>query len=301
MRSEGSLLSRHPEILHRSKERNDSMDRVVAASPSRTKQSLTARKALMNLDWGERAIRSEIAFSTAYGGIPVAYERFVHIHNPAVPWGGDFNRAIGLRLTDFASFTRVVDQVENLHREKRLDRPDCYEVYPPALDEDVWREPLAERGFQLTTAIFMEAAVLKARLPAGCRLYPPSEGEYLAWYQDRLRSTNYYDEAWFQQLKGPQAAFIRTFKPFWLLKDETLLGWIYCANLGDFGRLFEVEIRAEYRGQGFGRVLLDAIRLEGARQGIGFILLRTGRRLREFYEKAGFAACTTYSIIRLMV
>ena len=72
-------------------------------------------------NWPEIALHSEIAYSKALGSVPTAYPDFVHLHNETVPWGGDFNCAVGVRLTDPFSFDRVVAQVKRIHREKGLN------------------------------------------------------------------------------------------------------------------------------------------------------------------------------------
>ena len=55
---------------------------------------------MREINWPQRALRSEITFSKALGGKPIAYPNFIHLHNEAVPWGGDFNRAVGVRIAD---------------------------------------------------------------------------------------------------------------------------------------------------------------------------------------------------------
>jgi GNAT superfamily N-acetyltransferase len=93
--------------------------------------------------------------------------------------------------------------------------------------------------------------------------------------------------------------FARVFRPYWLTREGDLVGWVYCAVLGEYARLFEVEVTEEFRGQGLGKELLGAVRIEGHRLGARFILLQAGEKLRPFYERVGFAECARNSIIWL--
>ena len=58
----------------------------------------------VKIDWDERVLNSEIEYSRALGGTPIVYPNFIHIYNNAVPWSGDFNRAVGVRLSSYESF-----------------------------------------------------------------------------------------------------------------------------------------------------------------------------------------------------
>lgn len=255
------------------------------------------------INWDERALQSEIEFSRALGGEPLEYPTFIHLYNKAVPWGGDFNRVVGVRISDFASFDQIVKQVEQIHQEKNLEKPDRYDIYPPALDVRVWRDHLSPMDFLLGTSLFFCAPTVEDELPSEFALYSPPEDEYIEWYHSQQKSIGYDTvepfEEYFQKLRPLRLSFIRVFKPYWLLKNDTFVGWVYCAHSGEYCRLFEVEIEEKFRGRGFGRLLLEAIRIEGRRKGASFILLRTSERLRTFYENAGFQECTSNSIIRL--
>lgn len=251
------------------------------------------------MDWDRIALQSEIEYSKAYGGEPTQYESFVHIHNPAVPFAGDFNRAVGVRVSDPASFHQVVRRVGSIHNEKGLDRPDRYDIRPPVLSEGVWARHLFERGYRLGTAVFFSATTAGAHAPPGVELYSPRANEYIDWYHDLQKTASYYDEEWFQKIRPLQLRFIRTFRPYWLLEGEKLRGYVYCAAVGEWCRLFAVEIEEGSRGRGLGKALLDAIRVEAASEGASFVLLQSGDTLRGFYEKAGFCECSRNSIIRL--
>ena len=123
----------------------------------------------------------------------------------------------------------------------------------------------------------------------------------MQWCYEHLRSIDTEEgfEEYFQSVRPLHVNFIRVFKPYWLLKNDTQIGRVYCALLGAYCRLFEVVIEDAFQGREFGRLLLDGIRIEGRKQGASFILLQTSEGLRTFYEKVGFHECARNSIIRL--
>ena len=261
--------------------------------------NLPSSPAKPSINWERNALDSEVEYSRALKSEAVEYLKFIHMYNAFVPWSGDFNRAVGVKITDFQSFEEIICQVERIHKEKNLERPDRYDIYSPTLDRSLWQDYLLEKGYKLDTAIFFCAPTLSEYLPSGFTLKVPSEQEYIDWYRHLIQLRGYYDEQWFQMLVPLQLHFIRVFKPYWLLREGDLVGWVYCANLGEYVRLFEVEINQDFRGQGFGILLLRAIRMECDKPGAQFILLQSGESLRNFYEKAGFRECASNSIVRL--
>lgn len=252
---------------------------------------------MTTINWEKTALASEIAYSKALKSEPTVYSNFIHMHNPYVPWNGDFNRALDVKFSDFQSFETVINQIETIHREKVLEPPNRFDLAPPALDKSIWQDYLNQKGYRLSTAIFFCAPTAKTSLPPGYKLVIPSQDEYLEWFQHLAKLRGYYEETWLQAIKPLQTHFIQVFKPYWLIKEGKLIGWVYCANLGRFARLFEVEIEEAYRGQGIGKLLLQAIRAEGNRLGTEYILLQAGERLRQFYESAWFQECTRNSIV----
>jgi GNAT superfamily N-acetyltransferase len=250
-------------------------------------------------DWEQTAVESEIELSTAYGGRPQTYTNFTHVHNPYVAWSGDFNRAVGVSLTDFRSFRRTVAEVEQIHAEKGLDRPNRYDLYPPALDEGLWRDYLLQWSYSLRRAIFYVATATDEGLGSDVALRTPSGDEYLDWWGARERSCTYYDEQWYRQVLPLQQRFVRVFRPYWLMRRDGILGWVCGANLGRYLYLFDVGIGPEHRGYGWGRALLQAMRAEAGRQGAQHVLVQSGERLRPFYESCGFSECSSNSVVWL--
>lgn len=249
------------------------------------------------INWVKTALSSEIEYSKALKSQPVEYPRFIHMYNPFVPWSGDFNRALGLKITDFQSFEEISAQIKNIHQEKALENPDRFDIYPPVLEEGQWQDYLLNRGYSLSTAIFFSAPTLDCNLPSEFKLETPPENQYIEWFCDVVRSRGYFEEKWFEKVKPLQLNFCRTFRPYWLWKGDNRVGWVYCAHLESYARLFEVEICEAYRGQGMGKLLLQAIRAEGYKKGAKYILLQSGESLRPFYESAGFQECTRNSIV----
>lgn len=252
------------------------------------------------MNWDERALYSEIEFSKALKSQPIEYPNFIHMYNHLVSWCGDFNRALGVRIPTLQSFDEIIARVEQIHQEKKLDKPDRYDISPPVLDEGRWKDYLLKKGYRLQTAIFFHAPTVKIELPASFSLHSPSYTEYFDWYTGIAKSQGYYNDDWFEQHLPLKANFIQLFKPYWLLKDKEQIGWVYSANLGEYTRLFEVEIHQHFQGQGMGRLLLQAIIAEGYSQGAKFVLLQANEQLRRFYKKSGFKECSKNSIIRLI-
>jgi len=250
-------------------------------------------------DWEAFCLESELEFSKALLSQPTVYPDFIHLWNPYVPWGGDFNRAVGVRWRGQASFKRIAAQVAQIHQERGLDPPDRFDVNPPVLDEGQWEAILSRQGFRLRTAIFFNAPAEPFELPDGYALYSPNSQEFFNWYTRQAVQAGYASEDWFEQHLPLKANFIKVFKPYWLFREQEQVGWVYAARLGEYCRLFEVEITHPYRGQGMGRLLVQAIRAEGFAQGVEFILLQSNQALCSFYEKCGFRQCSVNSIIRL--
>ena len=256
-------------------------------------------KIMAPIDWNEAALDSEIEYSKAFGSKPMECSNFIHIYNPFVPWCGDFNRAVGVNVIDFQSFEEIKRQVESIHEKKGLERPNLYDLNPPEIDNDLWRDHLRQKGYGLSTAIYFCATTEEFTLPSSFSLTIPSLEDYLEWFYLQVQSRGYFEEEWFQKVKPLQLNFIEVFKPYWLMKGKDLVGWVYCANLRNYARLFEVEIQSQCQHQGMGKLLLRAIRAEGRKMGVEFMLLQSSEGLRNFYERAGFQECTRNSIIWL--
>ncbi|MBN2380605.1 GNAT family N-acetyltransferase [candidate division WOR-3 bacterium] len=251
------------------------------------------------IDWNRRALASEIALSEANGGHAVHYKNFIHIYNPHVPWGGDFNRAVGVKITDFESFEKVIKKVQDIHTSEGLEKPDRFDIAPPTLDSAVWSPYLEERGYSMHEVIFFSSLVSNTHLAPGFELYSPTENEYIQWYRELISAYDFFNDEYYSQLKPLHLGFVEVFRSYRLLKDKEHVGWVYCANLGDYCRLFSVEIKECFQGRGYGRVLLDGIKGKAFDLGVKNILLQTQENLRGFYEKCGFTECSGNSVIRL--
>jgi GNAT superfamily N-acetyltransferase len=253
---------------------------------------------MQSIIWPEKALHSEIEFSRALKSQPTTYPNFIHLYNPYVPWGGDYNRSVGVGLTGFEAFDEVNAQVADIHRQKELEPPDRFDIAPPALDESLWQDYLKQRGFSLRTALFFQVSTQPVGLPAGFTFYHPSTDEYMAWYIKLAEEQGYASADWFSQSLPLKENFSQVYRPNWLMRDREQVGWVYTAHLDDFTRLFEVEIVPQFQRQGMGRLLMQAVIAEGYCRRTQHILLQAGERLRPFYEKCGFRECSRNSIIR---
>lgn len=252
---------------------------------------------MKQLDWATAALASEIALSVAYGGVPIVYPTFTHIHNPFVSWSGDFNRAVGIRCTSLNSFLTVVAQVEQLHQALRLDPPTRFDLHPSTGTEPSWVAQLVDHNYRVETALFFQAPAQQIATAQHLTLYTPTAEEYIAWYHQRQQAQSFYTVDYWKALLPLQLRFIQTFQPYWLLHNGQMVGWAYCAVLGDYCRLFEVEIGKARRGRGFGTALLHLLQIQCHQQGITHILLQSGERLRPFYERADFQICVRNPVV----
>ncbi|MEZ4733430.1 MAG: GNAT family N-acetyltransferase [Caldilineaceae bacterium] len=248
-------------------------------------------------DWTTAALHSEIAVSTAYGGVPTAYPTFTHIHNSFVPWAGDFNRAVGIQCTSYNSFLAAVAQVEDRHQTLRLDPPTRFDLHPSTGAEPSWVAQLANHNSRVETALFFQSPTQQIATTQQLTLYTPTPEEYTTWYHQRQQAQSFYTVTYWDVLLPLQLRFIQTFQPYWLLYNSQMVGWVYCAVLGGYSRLFEVEISESWRGRGFGTALLHLLQTHCYQQGITHILLQSGERLRPFYERAGFQICVRNRVV----
>ena len=251
------------------------------------------------MNWDNLALQSEIAYSQARGGAATRREGFIHIHNRHVPWGGDFNRAVGCQASSFAAFREIETAVQKIHAENLLAAPDRFDCFPPSLDKAEWAPFLSPLGYSCHDLIFFAAAARPAPHSGDVRLHRPTENDYLEWHEARLRKADHFDEQWFREIMPLEKHFAKEFLPYWLVRGDELLGSVHCAHLGECSRLFDVEIEEKHRGRGYGKILLDLIRDAARRAGSSHALLQSAEPLRPFYEKAGFFECSRNTVIRL--
>ena len=133
--------------------------------------------------WDQRVIDSEIAFALALGGQAMCYDDLIHIHNPAVPWGGDFNRTLGVKLTDEEFWHAIFRRVEKLHRDLGLDPPDRFDLSPPSLAKQLWQPIFHRDGYTLRTATYMAVHTCDLDPMEDVSLVRPSAAQYRAWYR----------------------------------------------------------------------------------------------------------------------
>lgn len=249
-------------------------------------------------NWDEIALRSEIAYSRARGGAAARHDGFTHIHNRHVPWGGDFNRAVDCAVTGHAAFARIEAEVKKIHSDNKLEPPDRFDCRPPVLDAQGWTTFLQGRGYRCHDVLFFAAPSLGTNDHAAPQLYRPSTNEYLEWHEGQLRKADYFDEQWYREIMPLEKLFVKTFAPYWLMKDGEVEASLCCAHLGECSRLFAVAVEQARQGQGLGTALLAAIRNEAERAGSPQVLLQSAEKLRPFYQKAGFTEVSRNTVIR---
>jgi len=193
----------------------------------------------MNIDWDNMALHSELTYSEALGGEIRDFNNFIHIYNRSVPYGGDFNRAAGIKLNNCGDFASIERAVRAIHKEYNLNRPDRYDIYPPVLNRDIWSDYLASRGYYLCDVIFYQSKITDKK--TSYPLYVPSPDEYLDWFTAEQKGKDYYDAGWFEIIKPLQMNFIKIFKPYWLIEEHIIKGRVYGANSGEYFR----EIRLQ--------------------------------------------------------
>lgn len=254
---------------------------------------------MRRIDWSARAVESEVAYSVARGGVATEHEGFIHVHNPHVPWCGDYNRALGVHASSLDEFAGIARRVERIHESNGVPRPDSYDTYPSVGGDGDWIDRLDEIGHRSWTEVYFKLEVVPTELPDTFEWRPVGEDDYLEWRRAMQEKGGWFDaEAWELGLPLEQK-FIEVYRPYWLFEKDELVAWVHCANLGDYFRQFDVEVDASLQGRGYGRILLQAVSAEAGAQGVSHVLIRCGERLRGFYEACGFQECAKGSIIRL--
>jgi GNAT superfamily N-acetyltransferase len=250
-------------------------------------------------DWYRSACDSEIAYSVALGGEVQRYSNFIFIYNRSIPFSGDYNRALDCRVGDRASLERIVEEVECIHDELGLEPPREFGIRPPVFERELWLEFLKGRGYGLRRATFFTAAAIAEKPESRTRLYRPGVDEWRQWYDRDQRSRPYFNEVMYRHTRKSREALTTVFSPFWLVCKDRLVAHAYLANLGGFGRLFDVEVEESFRRRGHGKELLQFLRRECHRQGLEYLLTEVLAldRLRPFYESCGFREAGAYSIL----
>lgn len=252
-----------------------------------------------SIDWMGRAVESETAYSVARGGVATHYGNFIHIMNAAVPVGGDYNRAVAVRVSSLEEFSDVVAQVRAIHNELGLQEPDSYDTYPALGGDGEWVDRLGEIGHTGWRDYFLSMEVTERKLPRRYVWRPVDEEEYLAWRRGQRQSEGWFDQVEWDLQLASERRFLRVYAPFWLLEEGRRVAWVHCANLGGYFRLFDVEVDRALHGQGYGRALLLAVEAEASAQGVSHILIRCSERLRGFYRACGFTERCSGTVIRL--
>jgi GNAT superfamily N-acetyltransferase len=247
----------------------------------------------------EKGLNYEIEYSKAYGGDAVYYSDFIHIKNRFVRCAGDFNRGLFPKFNDFNEFDEIVCKVNDIHEKYSLDKPDNFYLYPPKLDESKWKDYLISKGFRLINDnIYMISKVEVPQLKSNLLFKAPDKKEYFKWYYQSIKDSDYFSETWYQEMLPAWEHFIQEFKPYWLMDNNEVVGWVYCQFKEELCNVHDVWIEEAKRKKGLGRLMFDFIRIEADKRNCQYINLNTTESRRAFYEKIGFEVYDEFSVIR---
>lgn len=247
----------------------------------------------------EKALNYEIEYSKAYGADVVYYKDFIHIKNKFVNYAGDFNRGLFLKFNDFHEFDEILNKINEIHKIYSLQKPDNFYLYPPKLDESKWKDYLLSKGFKLNNDnIYMISKVKVPKITSELLFIAPGKEEFLEWYYQYMKNSDYFNETWYQEKLPAIESFIKEFKPYWLMDNNQVVGWVYCQFKEEICNVHDVWIEEEKRGQGLGRLMFDFIRIEADKRNCQYINLNTTESRRAFYEKIGFELFEEFSVIR---
>ena len=250
------------------------------------------------IDWCAEAVKSEVAYSVARGGVAAEHGTFIHILNRSVPWGGDYNRAVGVRSADADEFEEIVRTVERIHEEHDLDPPDHFDMWPDVDAPLPFARDLPEGRYRVLFDLFMVKEASPGKLPPGFTWRSVTPDEFVPWWHDRQRRKHYYDPDMCALDLPLERRFAQTFVPFFLERNGEVVAWVHCGDLGGYLKLFGVEVEERERGQGLGRLLLQAVEAEALRRGVPRVLIRCVQRLRPFYRSCGYEECCRGAMVR---
>jgi GNAT superfamily N-acetyltransferase len=249
------------------------------------------------IDWIKVSVDYEIEYSKARGGILEIYPDFIHISNKKVPYGGDYNRTVAVKTREIKRFKEIIKIVEKIHETNRVFPPDRFDFIPPKLDSE-WENISKSLGYKLKTSVYLKSLSLFNNFSLyPYNLYFPSEKEFKEWYIKQQKAKPYWTENILEKIVFLQIDFIKVFKPFWLMKDEEIIGWVYCQLYKDFFHVFELELIEKYRGKGIGRIFIELIKIEACRCGAKFVIIQTNPEIKNFYIKCGFDVISENNVL----
>lgn len=246
----------------------------------------------------KNALNYELEYSKAYSANVEDYGDFVHIKNKFVNYAGDFNRGIHLKLSNFDDFDKVVTKINEIHSSNGLEKPSNFYIYPPKLDKLVWEEYLATKNYELRKSCCMIREVSPVKTILNFSFTSPSYEDYFKWHYELEKGTNYFNQDWYNEVLPATKAFIREFKPYWLVRDNNIIGWVYCQFNGEICNIYDVWIEEAHRGKGLSRIMFDFINNEAILNNCKYLNLFAFENRKVFYEKLNFNLYEEVSIIQ---
>jgi GNAT superfamily N-acetyltransferase len=246
--------------------------------------------------WEKAALDYELEYSKARGSILEVYPDFIHISNRNVHYGGDYNRTVSVRARTPERFREILGLVEKMHERDGALPPDRFDFFPPVLGPE-WEAAADSLGYRLKTSVYLQAPALPPQSFPPYRLHSPAAEEFEQWYTAQQKANPYCTEQLLKEIVPRQMKFIKVFNPFWLMKDESPVGWVYCQLHNGFFNVFELELLGEYRGKGLGRVFMQLIRAESGRLGARSVLVQTTQKIKDFYIKSGFSVASENTVL----
>ena len=251
-------------------------------------------------NWTERAIKSEIEYSIARGGILQKYDSFYHISNQYVKYSGDYNRALSLRFNNTENLLHTIDDIKQVHIDNNFDTPDYIDFQGEYDFSEEELSMLKNNGYSVTEALFLSAKVKQCKLEKEFQIYQPDEKEIIEHLKSEQIKYGYYDSNIFQSTDIKlELSFTQKFKPYWLLKNKEPIGSFYLAKIDNYCRLFSVEINEQFQNKGYGKILMSCARNIAFENKSDYILLNTEIKNIKFYEKCDFKICAKIGRIKL--
>lgn len=245
-----------------------------------------------------KALNYELEYSKAYGADIEDYGDFIHIKNKYVNYAGDFNRAIHVKLEKTDDFPSIVERINEIHHTNRLEKPNNFYIYPPKLDRVIWEEYLSSKGYVLRQNYCMIKEISYTEENSDYTFFSPCYDDYFKWYYELEKGTSYFSQEWYNEVLPTTETFIREFKPYWLISNNVIVGWVYCQFNDEICNVHNVWIEELHRGKGLARIMFDFINNEAILNGCKYINLFAFEDRKAFYEKLNFNSYEEISIIR---
>ncbi len=234
-------------------------------------------------------IQSELQYSLALGARAEEFGSCLAVVNPHNPLQGDYNRVFVRHAAEPDALAQDIAAAQGHYAALAIPPFDHVELFPGV--EAGFVEALETVGYSTREHSFYAAhQVIPVDTELG-DLQTPTMSEYMARYEKRCRGYEDFEEEWWRFEKDDRPAYARTFEPLWFYVDGQHIGYMDCAELGDFTCIHDVTIDPAFRGNGYGLEMVFRAIQAKQKPVVGSI----ARSLQPFYEKLGFEfACATH-------